>query len=67
MLNAFLTFVVMVTTTCLVFAALGILSWQMAVAVLVGSGVGSALARARLPRRGQRPATPSASPQRPAQ
>ena len=62
MLNAVLTFVVMVTTTCVVFAALGILSWQMAVAVLVGSGIGSALAKARLPRRGLRPETRSASP-----
>ncbi len=62
MLKAVLTFVVMVTTSCLVFAALGILSWQMAVAVLVGSGIGSALAKARLPGRGRRPTTRATAP-----
>ena len=48
MLKAVLTFLAMVATTCLVFAALDILTWRMALAVLVGSGLGSALARLRL-------------------
>lgn len=60
MLRALLTFLVMVGTTCLVFGALGILSWPMAAAVLVGSGIGAALARAGLSRAG-RPVTGTAS------
>ena len=48
MLRAVLTFMAMVATTCLAFAAVGILSWRMALAVLVGSGIGAALARIRL-------------------
>ena len=48
MLRALLTVLVMVATTCLVFGALGILSWQMTSAVLLGSGIGAVLARVRL-------------------
>ena len=48
MLRAVLSFLVMVATTCLVFAAIGILTWRMALAVLVGSTIGAALARVRL-------------------
>ncbi len=55
MLKAVLTFSAMVATTCLVFAALGSLTWQMAPAVLVGSGTGAALAKVRLSPRARRP------------
>ena len=49
MLKGVLTFLVMVGTSCVVFAGLGILSWQMAAAVVVGSAIGSAVAKVRLP------------------
>ena len=41
MLKAAVTFLVMVATSILVFAALGILNWQMALAVVGGSVLGS--------------------------
>ena len=56
MLKAVLTFLTMVATTCLVFAAVGILRWQMALAVLTGSAIGAALARVRLSPATRRPA-----------
>lgn len=61
MLKAVLTFLVMVMTSCLVFAAVGILSWQMAVAVLVGSCIGAALARVRVSPGGRRPMSATTS------
>jgi hypothetical protein len=55
-LKAVLTFLAMVVTTCLAFAAVGVLSWQMALAVLTGSAIGAALARVRLSPAARRPA-----------
>lgn len=54
MLKALLTFLVMVATSCLVFAALGVLRWQMALAVVGGSALGWVLARVALPPRTRR-------------
>ena len=61
MLKTVLTFLAMVATTCLVFAGLGILTWPMVLAVLVGSGVGSVLARARLTPPARRPVSGTTS------
>jgi uncharacterized membrane protein YfbV (UPF0208 family) len=54
-LRAVLTFLTMLATTCTVFAAVGILTWRMALAVLIGSALGTALARISLAPGARRP------------